>query len=327
MSELTLNATPGRNGKADIACLLGADVIHRDKIDPRKADDRKRYGKAVTDKMPGISADDVDRELLKTSEALDNHKDAEQPGPDIMRGREVDVSRIIRPELITRPDFSALAIPRFIEGPDGLVGGWMLYRESPAGRDSGPIVSDYITTPDGERLYLSPMPGAPTPTDVAELCRWSEESRLAWLDGEPAPTTFDVLESVVSKIDRYVYLPDEHRIGTLYTLACWVLLTYAFRSLRAVPYIRLGGPADSGKSTVMAVLEGLVWRPAASSSMKGPTLFRTLHGRGSTLLLDEAERLRGDSPDVEELRAMLLAGYKAGGVQPDQSPSVIHSGP
>ena len=237
MSELTLNATPGKNGKADVACLLGDDVIHRDRIDPRKADDRKRYGKAVTDKMPGISADDVDRELLKTSEALDNHQEAKQPGPDLMRGREVDVSRIIRPELITRPDFSALAMPRFIEGPDGLVGGWMLYGECPAGRDSGPIDKDYIIGPDGDRLYLSPMPGPPTPTEVAELWEWSEESRLAWVDGELAPTTFDVLESVLSRIHRYVYLPEEHRIGTLYTLASWVLLTYSFRSLRAVPYI------------------------------------------------------------------------------------------
>ena len=63
----------------------------------------------------------------------------------------------------------------------------------------------------------------------------------------------------------------------------------------------------------MAVLEGLVWRPSNFIDMKGRTLFRTLHGHGITLFLDEAERLKGDAPDVKELRAMLLAGYKAGG--------------
>jgi hypothetical protein len=43
-------------------------------------------------------------------------------------------------------------------------------------------------------------------------------------------------------------------------------------------------------------------------------MFRTLHDRGGTLLLDEAERLRQPKdPATGELLAMLLAGYKRGG--------------
>jgi hypothetical protein len=39
--------------------------------------------------------------------------------------------------------------------------------------------------------------------------------------------------------------------------------------------------------------------------MTAPTLFRTLHDTGGTLLLDEAERLRDRTPDAGELRSIL----------------------
>jgi len=48
--------------------------------------------------------------------------------------------------------------------------------------------------------------------------------------------------------------------------------------------------------------------------MTAPALFRTLHARGGTLLLDEAEQLKNTrDPAVAELLSMLLAGYKKGG--------------
>jgi hypothetical protein len=47
--------------------------------------------------------------------------------------------------------------------------------------------------------------------------------------------------------------------------------------------------------------------------MTAPCLFRTLHDRGGSLLLDEAERLRESGPESGEIKSILLAGYKAGG--------------
>jgi len=47
--------------------------------------------------------------------------------------------------------------------------------------------------------------------------------------------------------------------------------------------------------------------------LSAAALFRTLHDRGGTLLLDEAERLGESGDDVAELRSILLAGYKRGG--------------
>jgi hypothetical protein len=61
------------------------------------------------------------------------------------------------------------------------------------------------------------------------------------------------------------------------------------------------------------LLTRLCFRPLASSNLSAPALFRTLHDRGGTLLLDEAERLAEAGEDVAELRSILLAGYKRGG--------------
>src|SRR4051812_6095213 len=91
------------------------------------------------------------------------------------------------------------------------------------------------------------------------------------------------------------------------------MLTYVYVAWDAVPYLYVGGPAGSGKTRVFELLSRLCFRPLVSSNLSAPALFRTLHDRGGTLLLDEAERLNEGAPDVAELRSILLAGYKRGG--------------
>ena len=114
-------------------------------------------------------------------------------------------------------------------------------------------------------------------------------------------------------IAHFIDFPADRASGTASTLALWVMLTYAYPAWPAVPYLYLGGPAGSGKTRVFEVLSRLVFRPLQSSNMTGPALFRTLHSKGGTLLYDEAERLKQSTPDVGEVRSMLLAGYKRGG--------------
>jgi len=99
----------------------------------------------------------------------------------------------------------------------------------------------------------------------------------------------------------------------LATLALWTMLTYLYVAWDAVPYLFVTGPAGSGKTRVFELLSRLCFRPLASSNLSAPALFRTLHDRGGTLLLDEAERLSDAGDDVAELRSILLAGYKRGG--------------
>jgi len=87
---------------------------------------------------------------------------------------------------------------------------------------------------------------------------------------------------------------------------------YLYPVWPAAPYLSVGGSMASGKSTVFRVLSRMVFRPLESSNMTAACLFRTLHDLGGVLLLDEAERLRDQTPDAGEIRSILLSGYKRG---------------
>lgn len=74
----------------------------------------------------------------------------------------------------------------------------------------------------------------------------------------------------------------------------------------SVPYLSIGGPLSSGKTTLFKVLVRLCFRPLESSNLTAACLFHTFHGWGGTLLLDEGERLRDGSPEASEVRSVLL---------------------
>ena len=91
------------------------------------------------------------------------------------------------------------------------------------------------------------------------------------------------------------------------------MLTYVYPVWSAVPYLSIGGPLNSGKTRTFEVLSQVVFATLSTSNMSAPCLFRTLHDRGGTFLLDKAERLKDRTPDAGDMRSILLAGYKRGG--------------
>jgi hypothetical protein len=116
------------------------------------------------------------------------------------------------------------------------------------------------------------------------------------------------------RVAYYIDLPQDAAVGTIATLVLWLMLTYCYQAWSAVPYLFIGGPMGSGKSTLFDILNLLIFRPLASSNLTAAALFRTLHDRGGTLLFDEAERLRqSNDPGQQEIMSMLLAGYRRGG--------------
>jgi hypothetical protein len=183
-------------------------------------------------------------------------------------------------------------------------------------------IADQLRLKDDASLWLSPTPAEPTAGDVKDLNRWRKDSRTAWLTGRSSLTTGEVLRMVAERINRYVVLPPDDASGHGLTLAAWVMMTYAYPMLPAVPYLYLAGPPNSGKTRTMDVLSRMVFRPMMTGNASAPTIFRTRHAFGGVLLLDEAERMRdARSPDVAELLSILLSGYRRGGRASRMEPS------
>ena len=225
--------------------------------------------------------------------------------------KEFPVNQVLRPEQIHLEDFSAISVPVMLKEDHGLRGTTLIYSQEANRRSVKELKLDHHMI-NGCQYWFDPMPPPPTTTEVGELGMWSQESREAWLAGAPAPETDAVFRAVTDWLDSFLVFPSDQRNGNLATLSSWVMMTYLFRALPAVPYLYFSGPLGSGKTRAMEVLARIAFRPMMSSSLTGPTVFRGRHATGCTLLFDEAERMQEDSPEVAELRAMLLAGYKNG---------------
>jgi hypothetical protein len=317
-ARVELKVTPhGQNGSADVVCHHGDQVIHRDRITPAKAIDRRKYAQALINRLgdrSGIDFDSLDAELSSIADTLDRQRmDADSKGATDGEISEIPTSAVVRPELIIREDASAIAIPILTQSDANALGEWKLYTRRQDRRECSPL-TDRLMLPDDETLWMSPLPAAPSVKDVADFGRWSLKSRQAWLDGAPAPTTGDVLQMVADRIDRYIVLPHGNTIEHRLTLAAWVMMTYIYPGLSAVPYVFLAGPANSGKTRAMDVLKRMVYRPLMAGNVTAASIFRTRHAYGGVMLLDEAERMgESRSPDVAELRSILLSGYRRGG--------------
>lgn len=315
--EMKITATPaGRGTSANVVCSLGGSSIHRDRIDLNKAADRKRYAKTVIQMMGDgfpIHIDDIDAELISVAEKLENEAAKPSIAPESVDGDELDASQVIRPELIVRDDVSAIAIPRIVRALGTIQGQWLHYVRVGDDRRCDRM-SDSMKVTDDAGLWLAPMPSEPTAGDVKDLNRWSAANRQSWLRGESTTTTARVLRMVAERIDRYVVLPRDDADGHGLTLAAWVMMTYAYPALPALPYLYLSGPPNSGKTRTMDVLSRMVFRPMMTGNASAATIFRSRHAFGGVLLLDEAERMRDTrSPDVAELLSILLSGYRRGG--------------
>ena len=292
--------------KLKITARLRDEAVHIDTIDPNNANHRERFVKGLAKAVPTVPVEQVDAELLRLADNM--NKPSETHAPDDLR--EVDVSRIIRPEQFITPDVSGLTVPVIVESGGEPIAQWMQYRRWSDGRRECCELDKQIILPDQTRLWLHPIPNAPS---IHTALGWSAAARRAWLNGAAAPDPAVLFRNICERIAHFIDMPKEVAAGTVATLAIWSMFTYVYQAWDAVPYLYVGGPKESGKTTLLDVLKRLVFRSLFTSSLKGPTLFRTLHDRGGVLLLDEAEELRKPTPEIRELVAMLNAGYKRGG--------------
>lgn len=309
MSEVKLEITftPDKVGgtKGVLTAKQGDTVLHHDRMDIARHRQRGAFLNTLKERCPSIDAAAIQQLLLNEACRVAQVSQIPSEPP-----AELDISRIVRPHLFHVPEVSGMLMPvaraRGKERPEG---NWLLCLQWADGRRDCVDLADYLDLGDDKRIWFSQKPVAPLPTTMS---RWSQTGRIKWLKGH-TPKLNNLFTSVANRFLDLLEFPVDDALGTAYTLALWTMLSYVYPIWGAVPYLSIGGSFNCGKSRLLDVLGLLVCNPIHSSNLTAPSLFRTLHTQGGTVLFDEAERLNDKTPDAGEIRSILLAGYKRGG--------------
>jgi hypothetical protein len=221
---------------------------------------------------------------------------------------EVDGGQVVRPERFILPEVTGMAIPLRVRRKGELVFDWRLMLRWRDGLQEQVPLRDCLRVDDRE-VFLRPSPGAP---QAAFFDKWTRESREAWLRGDATMPPDEVCRRLIVAFAKHLDLPADTAGGTVAVLACWTVLTYIHPVFDSVPYLGIAGTLGSGKTRVLDLLEQVVFRPFATSSLSNSVLFRHLNTFGGTMLIDEGEQFGSRSPAVNEIFNSLLAGYKRG---------------
>jgi hypothetical protein len=118
-----------------------------------------------------------------------------------------------------------------------------------------------------------------------------------------------ILADLERHFERYAVLPP----GLPLVLALWGLATHLFDCFDAFPYLAITSPTKRcGKTRVAELLEMVCLNPLRAVGISVAALFRTIEAKKPTLIIDEAESLRGKGERAEALREILNAGYRKG---------------
>jgi hypothetical protein len=118
-----------------------------------------------------------------------------------------------------------------------------------------------------------------------------------------------LLERLEQHFQRHAVLSP----GLPLVLALWSLATYMFESFDCFPYLAVTSPTKRcGKTRVAELLEFVCANPLRTVGITPAALFRTIEKKKPTLLIDEAEALRGRDERATALREILNAGYRKG---------------
>ncbi len=305
--EVKLEVREAKGSKLTIAVVPDGKAPHVEKIDIAIPKQREGLIKHLGKKYPALAEEykaDLEREL----DSMADEYTRQPVGTDPKGSEELDVSRIVRPHLFHVPEVSGLLVPVATIRDGRPVGSWQLLVQWASGKRECRELEEHLILPNGDRLWLHPIPAPPLPGTQSG---WTARGRRHWLEGY-TPQPEEVFKELADSFAHFLDFQLAEAAGHTAVLTLWTMLTYAYPAWPAVPYLWIGGPLGSGKSRVFEVLARLVYRPLASSNMTAACLFRTLHDQGGTLLLDEAERLKDRTPEAGEMRTILLAGHKTG---------------
>lgn len=127
-----------------------------------------------------------------------------------------------------------------------------------------------------------------------------------------------ILDELCAWLTKYMVFPNPH-IGPV--MALWIAHSYAADSFYTTPRLVFSSPVPgSGKTRALELIEGVAHAPIMTTNASTAALYRTIAAATKqgktppTLLYDEVDALFGKraTPQSEEVRALLNAGYKRG---------------
>jgi hypothetical protein len=129
-------------------------------------------------------------------------------------------------------------------------------------------------------------------------------------EGPPAMSASSgLLADLENHFARYAALPP----GLPLVLALWGIATHLFEVFDAFPYLAITSPTKQcGKTRVAELLELVSANPVRTVGISVAALFRIVESKHPTLLIDEAESLRGRDERAGALREILNVGYRKG---------------
>jgi hypothetical protein len=119
-----------------------------------------------------------------------------------------------------------------------------------------------------------------------------------------------VLEEIVQVLHRFVVLP-EHAAEVI---ALYTLQTYLLDFSDFAPMLLITSPEmRCGKTTLLSILEQLVYRPRLFANVTPAAIYRLVEKESPTLLIDEIDSmLKQRNESTEALRGILNAGHRRG---------------
>ena len=127
---------------------------------------------------------------------------------------------------------------------------------------------------------------------------------------EPWPEPVDG-EQILTDLTKFFANHAFLQKGAPYALTLWTVHTYAFEVFTHSPRLHVRGIVkNSGKTTVLELIEMVCCRPLPAANVTSAAMFRTIEMAKPTLLLDEADTFLNEA---EELRGIVNAGHKRGG--------------
>lgn len=87
--------------------------------------------------------------------------------------------------------------------------------------------------------------------------------------------------------EKFVVVSNEF----LYVLVTYIMMTYIYIIFQVIPYLWINGERGTGKSTIMKLMNKLCFNALYGSNLNPANIFRQIDNDGSTIILDEFEKM------------------------------------